>query len=101
MTRSSVRRWFLIHKWTSIINTAFLLMLCITGLPLIFHDEIDTLTESPVAAAMEGEPSASSGFPLDVMLAKALGQRPGEVPLFMALANGRPQLTNTNRPTPQ
>lgn len=101
MTRSSVRRWFLIHKWTSIISTAFLLMLCITGLPLIFHDEIDTLTESPVAAAMEGEPSASSGFPLDIMLGKALEQRPGEVPLFMAFANDSPMLTITTGPTPQ
>lgn len=101
MTRASVRRWFFIHKWTSIISTAFLLMLCITGLPLIFHDEIDTLTESPVAAGMQGEPSASGGLPLDTMLAKALAERPGEVPLFMAFDNDGPMMTITTGPTPQ
>ena len=34
MQRSTIRAWFLAHKWTSIICTAFLLMLCLTGLPL-------------------------------------------------------------------
>ena len=29
------------HKWTSLISTLFLFMLCLTGLPLIFHDELD------------------------------------------------------------
>ncbi|WP_441236525.1 PepSY domain-containing protein [Bradyrhizobium sp. 930_D9_N1_4] len=29
--------------WTSLISTVFLLLLCLTGLPLIFHPEIDEL----------------------------------------------------------
>ena len=37
LSQTGIRRWYLIHKWTSIVCTAFLLMLCITGLPLIFH----------------------------------------------------------------
>lgn len=41
MTPRSIRLWTSIHKWTSLVCTLFLLMLCITGLPLIFHDEID------------------------------------------------------------
>ncbi|MGJ3629235.1 PepSY domain-containing protein [Sphingomonas sp. MMS24-JH45] len=41
MTRRSIRAWYLVHKWTSLVCTMFLLMLCLTGLPLIFHDEID------------------------------------------------------------
>ena len=41
MRRSTIRTGFLIHKWTSIICTAFLPKLCLTGLPLIFHGEID------------------------------------------------------------
>lgn len=45
MQRSTIRTWFLIHKWTRIICTAFLLMLCLTGLPLIFHEEIDAWTD--------------------------------------------------------
>ncbi|MBN1239757.1 MAG: PepSY domain-containing protein [Gammaproteobacteria bacterium] len=37
----SIRAWSFVHKWTSLIATLFLLMLCITGLPLIFYHEID------------------------------------------------------------
>lgn len=42
-TAKTVRIWYKIHKWTSLICTAFLLLLCLTGLPLIFHHEIDHL----------------------------------------------------------
>ncbi|WP_206245039.1 PepSY-associated TM helix domain-containing protein [Novosphingobium terrae] len=41
MTARSIRRWALIHRWSSLACTLFLLLLCVTGLPLIFHDEID------------------------------------------------------------
>ena len=34
----SLRRWGFVHKWTSLICTLFMLLLCITGLPLIFHE---------------------------------------------------------------
>ncbi|GGE17151.1 hypothetical protein GCM10011529_24540 [Polymorphobacter glacialis] len=101
MTQAAVRAWFLVHKWSSIVCTAFLLMLCITGLPLIFHEEIDRLAGETVAAT--GIASSGSGpglLPLDVMLAKALAQRPGEVPLFMAFDNAGPQLTVTTGPAP-
>ncbi|WP_430390149.1 PepSY-associated TM helix domain-containing protein [Dyella sp. 20L07] len=37
----SLKRWYFVHKWTSLICTAFLLLICLTGLPLIFHEEID------------------------------------------------------------
>ena len=33
--------WSVVHTWTSLISTLFLLLLCLTGLPLIFHHEID------------------------------------------------------------
>ena len=50
MTARSVKWWSLVHKWTSLVCTLFLLMLCITGLPLIFHDEIDDFFQSEVSA---------------------------------------------------
>jgi uncharacterized iron-regulated membrane protein len=40
---ASLRRWYLIHKWTSLICTVFLLLLCVTGLPLVFRDELAVL----------------------------------------------------------
>ena len=53
MTAQSVKWWSRIHKWTSLVCTLFLLMLCITGLPLIFHDEIDDFFKSADISARE------------------------------------------------
>src|ERR1700758_2530898 len=39
----TVRLWSIVHRWTSLVSTLFLLLLCLTGLPLIFHHEIDEL----------------------------------------------------------
>jgi uncharacterized iron-regulated membrane protein len=50
MTARSVKWWSRVHKWTSLICTLFLLMLCITGLPLIFHDEIDDFFKTEASA---------------------------------------------------
>jgi len=36
-----VRIWSQLHRWCSLVCTAFLLLLCVTGLPLIFSGEID------------------------------------------------------------
>jgi uncharacterized iron-regulated membrane protein len=100
MTRSAIRAWYLVHKWTSLICTAFLLMLCVTGLPLIFHHEIDELTEAQPDYAPNWIASAKGGLPLDMMMAKALAARPGEVPLFMAFDNDTPLITVTTGARP-
>lgn len=77
LSKSSVRRWFGIHKWTSLICTIFLLMLCVTGLPLIFHEEIDHLLgKEPEAEEMpEGTPRKN----LDELVAIGLQQYPDNV----------------------
>ncbi|WP_301750671.1 PepSY domain-containing protein [uncultured Erythrobacter sp.] len=98
MKRSTIKIWFLVHKWSSLVSTLFLLMLCVTGLPLIFHDEIDALLGEDYEARLVGAPSSQAGLPLNTMLAKALGQRPNEVPLFMAFSNESPLLTVTTGP---
>jgi uncharacterized iron-regulated membrane protein len=41
LRRNALRRWHWIHTWSSLICTLFLLIVCITGLPLVFSDEID------------------------------------------------------------
>lgn len=100
MTRRSIRFWFVVHKWSSLVSTAFLLILCTTGLPLVFHDEIDAALGEGYEASLVGPPSAEAGLPLDNMLAAALAQRPGEVPLFMAFSQESPLLTVTTGPAP-
>lgn len=95
MTRDTVRIWTLIHKWTSLICTAFLLMLCLTGLPLVFHDEIDgALGHEPKIVATPGQRLLN----YDQVLDAALAARPGEVPLFMSFDIGRPVVNVTTAP---
>jgi uncharacterized iron-regulated membrane protein len=51
----SIKTWAWVHKWSSLICTAFMLLLCLTGLPLIFSHEINhwlgNETEAPVMPA--------------------------------------------------
>ena len=100
MTRRTIRFWFLVHKWSSLVATAFLLMLCMTGLPLIFHDEIDAALGEDYEVSLKGPASAEAGLPLDTMMQTALAERPGEVPLFMAFSQDSPLLTVTTGPAP-
>jgi len=77
----SLRRWGWIHKWSSIVCTVFMLLLCVTGLPLIFHHEIDDLLHEEVKAAVvpEGTPAAH----LDRVVAAGLAAAPGQVAHFL------------------
>lgn len=103
MTSSTIRIWFLVHKWTSLVCTIFLLMLCVTGLPLIFHDEIDRMSGGERQYGMPGVGSSGTApglLSLDAMMAKALAARPGDVPLFMAFDNDQPSMTITTGPRP-
>ena len=59
MSAASIRRWCWVHKWTSLISTVFLLLLCVTGLPLIFYHEIDHALGNDIAA-----PAMPPGTPI-------------------------------------
>lgn len=76
----STKTWSWVHKWSSLVCTVFMLLLCLTGLPLIFSEEIEHLTgvvEAPPMPA--GTPNAS----LDRVAQAALERRPGEVIRYM------------------
>jgi uncharacterized iron-regulated membrane protein len=77
MTQASLRRWLWVHKWASLVCTSFLLVICITGLPLVFRDEIgDWLDDSlPYASAPDGTANVS----LDRLAATARQMYPGEI----------------------
>lgn len=74
-------------------------MLCVTGLPLIFHDEIETLEGANKEANMAGPASATDGLPLDHIVAQALAESPGSVPLFIGFSQESPLITVTTGPT--
>lgn len=63
MTTRSLRRWFVVHKWTSLVCTLFLLTVCVTGLPLLFSEQIwDTFVgdDDPAYEVLPpGTPNAS------------------------------------------
>lgn len=95
LSQTGIRRWYLVHKWTSIVCTAFLLMFCITGLPLIFHHEIDELTRAPRLEA-----TASGTASLDGIAADALKGHAGWVNIFVAYDPDKPVVFAAVGPTP-
>ena len=76
----SIQTWFQIHKWTSLICTAFLLMLCLTGLPLIFHEEIEELEGKQLAKSM---PTSTPKASLDRLVETGLKLNPTKVIRFL------------------
>lgn len=89
LTAKRVRLWYRVHKWTSLICTLFLLSQCLTGLPLIFGDEIFDLTHQHVhAAKVPGSPLAS----LDNMVAVGQQRYPGLKTLFVAWDEDEPRV---------
>lgn len=102
MSPKSLRRWTWIHKWTSLVCTVFMLLLCITGLPLIFSHEIEHWLHSDIApqAVSPGTPNAS----LDRVLAAAQARHPSLVPTFISQEADEPGLwlvTLAKTPTEQ
>ncbi|KXV61040.1 hypothetical protein AD948_03155 [Acetobacter senegalensis] len=79
MTTHALRRWFVVHKWTSLICTLFLLIVCVTGLPLLFSEQIwDTFVgddDPPCEVLPPGTPNVS----LDVIVEKARALYPGQI----------------------
>ena len=79
----SLKTWAWLHQWSSLVCTVFMLLLCLTGLPLIFHHEIDHLTGAEIEApelAHEG-PRAS----LDQVLRAAHARYPERIVQFASL----------------
>ncbi|MGV3654411.1 MAG: PepSY-associated TM helix domain-containing protein [Noviherbaspirillum sp.] len=78
----SFRAWYEVHKWTSLVSTVFLLMLCITGLPLIFSHEIDhALGKSVEPPALHAQ--AHRQADIDAIVADAQRRRPQDVLQFL------------------
>lgn len=81
MTVHALRRWAWLHKWSSLVCTLFMLLLCLTGLPLIFGHEIDEWLGDAIqtpAIVHTGTPAS-----LDSVVATAKQRYPNLVPLYL------------------
>ena len=86
-----LRAWDLIHTWTSLGCTVFLLLLCLTGLPLIFHDEIGQATTPQIHiddSVDDDAPLAS----LDRIVEAAMALHPTMHPLFVSHEPHEPRI---------
>jgi uncharacterized iron-regulated membrane protein len=101
LSASNIRRWSWVHKWSSLVCTVFMLLLCITGLPLIFHHEIGHLLGTEVEApAMPADTPRAS---LDRVIATAQALHPERVVQFVSQPeddNGLWFVTLTPTPEP-
>ncbi|MGI4847026.1 MAG: PepSY-associated TM helix domain-containing protein [Janthinobacterium lividum] len=82
MTANTTRLWAWIHKWSSLVCTLFMLLLCLTGLPLIFHHEIDHALGDEVQAPQL--PATAGRASLDKVTATAMARYPGKRPTFVS-----------------
>ncbi len=88
MKARTVRIWSAVHRWSSLVSTLFLLLLCLTGLPLIFHHEIDDALGygAHPAEAAPGAPKAT----VDQIAAAALAHDPGKVLQYISWDRDEP-----------
>src|SRR3546814_16413420 len=98
MARGTIQAWYLVHKWTSLVCTAFLLMLCVTGLPLLFAEEIAHLSgpEPDLTAPAPGAAPAN----LDSLIPTPHPDSPRSIPLFLRRSPHSPPPYPPPRPPP-
>ncbi len=101
MQNKTIKAWAWLHKWSSLVCTAFMLLLCITGLPLIFHHEIGHLLGTEVEA--REMPADTPRLSLDKVLAIARAEHPDRVVQYASQPEDSPDLwfvTMTPTPAP-
>ncbi|MBV8604813.1 MAG: PepSY domain-containing protein [Pelomonas sp.] len=92
----ALRVWSWLHTWSSLACTSFMLLLCLTGLPLIFHDEIDHLTGNaftpPALNTPQAGEVAAPRASLDAVLAAARARYPDRVVQYASQPRGDARL---------
>ena len=82
MNSRTIKTWAWVHKWSSLVCTVFMLLLCLTGLPLIFHHEIGHLLGTEVEAPKM--PADTPRASLDRVLEVAKAKHPDRVVQFVS-----------------
>ncbi|MBE0595092.1 MAG: IS3 family transposase [Gemmatimonadales bacterium] len=104
MKTRTLRAWLWVHKWSSLVSMLFLLMLCITGLPLIFAHEIhDLFDPHPPVREVVTETSPPT---FESLVQRAVAARPaGHVVPYLYFVEDEPRVVGiataaTMRPPP-
>ncbi|HCW17292.1 MAG TPA: hypothetical protein DHL02_04890 [Achromobacter sp.] len=87
---STIKTWYWIHKWTSLVCTIFLLIICLTGLPLVFHHEIEHWLDD--AKPLSDVPANTPPAHLDKLVESAKSLYPGEVIDYLFFDPNEPQV---------
>ncbi|MDY0973544.1 PepSY domain-containing protein [Massilia sp. CFBP9012] len=90
MSPVSLRRWGWIHKWSSLVCTIFMLLLCLTGLPLIYHHEIGHLLGNEVEPPTLSQPTPMGN--VDAVIASAKELYPTKKPMFISQEADVPEI---------
>jgi uncharacterized iron-regulated membrane protein len=90
MGATKLRAWSAVHRWTSLVCTIFMLLLAVTGLPLIFHDEIDDLIGDGIS--LPSMPAGTPAVSLDRIVDAARQRYPSEFVQFFVWDRDRPGL---------
>ncbi len=90
MSSTSLRRWSFIHKWTSLVCTLFLLVICLTGLPLVFRDEIQGwLDDDPPYAVLPRDAALTD---LDQLVSASRQRFLGEIVAYVFVDDDEPRV---------
>jgi len=92
MSPVSLRRWSWIHKWSSLVCTVFMLLLCLTGLPLIYSHEIAHLLGNEVEPPVLATPMPQGN--VDAVIASATELYPTKKPMFISQEADVPEIWN-------
>ncbi|CAB3884655.1 hypothetical protein LMG26846_03685 [Achromobacter insuavis] len=87
---STIKTWYLVHKWTSLVCTIFLLIICLTGLPLVFHHEIEHWLDD--AKPLSDVPASTPPANLDKLVTQARSMYPDEVVDYLFFDPDEPQV---------
>ena len=82
MTPRALRAWSWLHKWSSLASTVFLLVLCLTGLPLVFHHQIGQWLGTEVVSAPL--PAGTPHVTLDQVMSAAQSRFPSKVGMYVS-----------------
>ncbi|SSW71800.1 PepSY-associated TM helix domain-containing protein [Achromobacter veterisilvae] len=87
---STIKTWYLVHKWTSLVCTIFLLIICLTGLPLVFHHEIEHWLDD--GKPLSDVPASTPPANLDKLIGTAKSMYPGEAVDYLFFDPDEPQV---------